>query len=133
MWPCLNYTFKCDSILILLIIKDYKIMSKDFTDKNFESDVIEVSKEKPVLVDFFASWCGPCKMQGPVIDEVSDTVGDKASVGKVDTEQSPEITAKYGIMSIPALKIFKGGNVVEEFVGLQSKESLIGALEKHAK
>jgi len=107
-------------------------MSKQFTDENFQTEVIETSKTKPVLVDFFASWCGPCKMQAPVIEEVAETIGEKAAVGKVDTEAAPEISAKYGIMSIPTLKIFKGGNEVENFVGLQSKESLLAALKKHA-
>ncbi|MFH0892204.1 thioredoxin [Candidatus Falkowbacteria bacterium RIFOXYB2_FULL_47_14] len=107
-------------------------MSKQFTDANFLAEVIEASKTKPVLVDFFAAWCGPCKMQGPVIEEVSTAIGDKAIVGKVDTEAAPEVSSRYGIMSIPTLKIFKGGDEVETFVGLQSKEALLEALGRHA-
>ena len=105
-------------------------MAKEFTDDNFQADVIEASKNKPVLVDFFAAWCGPCKMQGPIVDEVSDAVGDKAAVGKLDTEAAQQIAAKYGVMSIPTLIVFKDGNPAETLVGLQSKESLVTAIEK---
>ena len=105
-------------------------MAKEFTDDNFQADVIEASKNKPVLVDFFAAWCGPCKMQGPIVDEVSDDIGDKAVVGKLDTEVAQQTAAKYGVMSIPTLILFKDGNPAETMVGLQPKESLIAAIEK---
>ena len=82
-------------------------MTKHFTDDNFQSDVIDASKDKPVLVDFFAQWCGPCKMQAPVIDELAEAMGDKAGVGKLDTEEAAATAAKYGVMSIPTLIIFK--------------------------
>lgn len=105
-------------------------MAKEFTDDNFQADVIEASKDKPVLVDFFAAWCGPCKMQGPIVDEVSDALGDKAIIGKLDTEAAQQTAAKYGVMSIPTLILFKDGNPSETLVGLQSKESLVAAIEK---
>jgi len=106
-------------------------MTKEFTNENFQVEAIEASKEKPVLIDFFAAWCGPCKIQGPMVDEVAEAMGDKAVVGKLDTEASHETASKFGVMSIPNLIILKEGKVVENFVGLQPKESLIAALEKH--
>ena len=106
-------------------------MAKEFTDANFESEVIEASKSKPVLVDFFAAWCGPCKMQGPIVEELSNDIGDKAVVGKLDTEANQQTAAQFGVMSIPTLIIFKDGKPAETMVGLQPKESLSSVLEKH--
>lgn len=105
-------------------------MEIEFTDQNFEQEVI--SSEKPVLVDFWAPWCGPCQMMGPVIEQLAEEIGDGAKVGKVNVDENNEVSAKFGIMSIPALKIFKGGVVVKEFVGVQSKEVLKKALEELA-
>lgn len=102
-----------------------------FTDDNFDDSVIAASNDKPVLVDFFATWCGPCKSQAPIIDEVAKEMGDQASVGKLDVDSSPEAAQKFKVMGIPALKIFRNGEVVEEFTGLQQKETLIEALKKH--
>jgi len=106
-------------------------MAQHFTTDGFEKEVLEASKDKPVLVDFFAEWCGPCQAQAPIVEELAEEIGDKAVLGKLNTEESPEIASKYGVMSIPTLKIFKDGNIVEDFVGLQSKEDLKAALEKH--
>ena len=106
-------------------------MAKEFNDSNFQSEVIEASKAKPVLVDFFAPWCGPCKMQGPVVDALAEEMGDKAVIGKLNTEDSPETAAKYGIMSIPTLTVFRNGEAVETMVGLQSAELIKAQLEKH--
>ena len=102
----------------------------EFTDKNFEEEVI--SSKVPVLVDFWAPWCGPCQMMGPIIEDLAEEMGEKAKVGKVNVDENGEISAKFGIMSIPALKIFKGGKVVAEFVGVQSKETLKKTLEELA-
>jgi thioredoxin 1 len=105
-------------------------MSIEFTDENFEEQVLK--SDVPVLVDFWAPWCGPCQMMGPVIDELAKEVGAKAKVGKLNVDENGAIAEKFGIMSIPALKIFKGGQVVKEFVGVQAKEGLKKALEELA-
>lgn len=105
-------------------------MEIEFTDQNFDQEVIQ--SEKPVLVDFWAPWCGPCQMMGPVIEQLAGEMGDKAKVGKLNVDENGETASKFGIMSIPALKIFKGGQVVKEFVGVQAKETLKKALEEVA-
>jgi thioredoxin len=106
-------------------------MAKEFTDANFADDVLIASKDKPVLVDFFAGWCAPCMMQGPIVDQVSDEMGDKAAVGKLDTEAAADTARSYGVMSIPTLLIFRNGEVVKQFVGVQSKDALTNALKSH--
>lgn len=106
-------------------------MAFQFTDENFAKEALEASKEKPVLIDFFADWCGPCKMQGPVVSELAETIGDKAIVGKLDTESAQQTAQRYGIMSIPTLLIIRHGKVVEQMVGLQSKAVLEEMLNKH--
>jgi thioredoxin 1 len=103
-------------------------MSQELTNQNFEQEVLR--SDIPVLVDFYAVWCGPCQMMGPIIDELTKEVEGKFRVFKVNVDDSPEISAKYGIMSIPSLKIFKGGQVVKEFTGVQSKMILKSELEK---
>jgi thioredoxin 1 len=100
-----------------------------FNDKNFEAEVLK--SDQPVLVDFYADWCGPCRMLAPIIEELSKEFEGKAKIGKLSTEDSPEITQKYSIMSIPALKIFKKGKIVWEAVGLQQKAKLVEELKKH--
>jgi len=99
-----------------------------FTDANFESEVIK--SDKPVLVDFWAPWCGPCQMMGPIIEELAKAVEGKYKVGKINVDENGETSQKYGIMSIPAIKIFKDGKVVKEFVGVQSAETLKNELER---
>lgn len=99
-----------------------------FTDNNFETDVLQ--SNKPVLVDFFATWCGPCRMQGPIVEELAAEMGDKVKIGKMDVDQNPQVAQKYGIMSIPTIIIFKDGEIKETLVGLQTKEILKLALEK---
>lgn len=105
-------------------------MEMEFTDANFEKEVLQ--SDAPVLVDFWAPWCGPCQMMGPVIEDLAKEVGEKAKVGKLNVDENGETAAKFGIMSIPALKIFKGGSVVKEYVGVQAKETLKKALEELA-
>jgi thioredoxin len=106
-------------------------MAKIFNDENFQAEVIEVSKTKPVFVDFFAAWCGPCKLQSPIIDELAEEMGEKAVVGKVNTEEAAEVSTQYNIMSIPTLILFKDGEVKEIFNGLQPKESLVEIIKKY--
>ena len=99
-----------------------------FTDQNFDQEVLK--NDKPVLVDFWAPWCGPCQAMGPVIEELAKEVSEKAKVGKINVDENSKTAQDFGIMSIPALKIFKNGKVIKEFVGMQAKETLKEALEK---
>jgi thioredoxin 1 len=100
------------------------------TDGNFESEVLQ--SDKPVLVDFWAVWCGPCQVQGPIVEEVAQALGDKAKVGKFNVDENPNVAQQYGIMSIPTIMIFKNGTVVKQFIGVQSRETLLGELNKLA-
>ena len=106
-------------------------MTQHFNEKNFNEEVVEASNSKPVLVDFFASWCGPCQAQSPIIDELAESCKEKAIIGKLDTGASQRIAADYGVMSIPTILLFKNGKVVENLVGLQLKEILEKAVNKH--
>jgi len=100
----------------------------EFTDQNFDQEVLK--SDKPALVDFWAPWCGPCQMMGPIIEDLAKDMGDKAKVGKINVDENPDTAAKYGVMSIPTIKIFKGGKIVKEFVGVQSKDMLKEELGK---
>ncbi len=100
----------------------------DVTDQTFETDVLKSAT--PVLVDFWAVWCGPCQVQGPIVEEVATALGDKAKVLKLNVDENPMYAQKFGIMSIPTLMIFNNGSVVKQFVGVTSKESLVGELNK---
>ena len=104
-------------------------MSKELelSEQNFEQEVLKANV--PVLVDFWAPWCGPCQMMGPIIAQLAEEMGDKAKVGKLNVDEAGSLASQYGIMSIPALKIFKAGKVVKEFVGVQTAGNLKKALE----
>ena len=97
-----------------------------FTDANFEEEVLK--SDKPVLVDFWAEWCMPCKILAPTIDEVADANTDALKVGKVDTDANREISVKYGISAIPTVIIFNKGEIAKKFVGLTKKEDIEAAL-----
>lgn len=99
-----------------------------FNDSNFESEVL--GSDIPVLVDFFATWCGPCRMQGPIVEELANEMSGKAKVGKLDVDGAPQTAQKYQVMSIPTLLVFKSGELKATLVGLQTKESLKAELEK---
>jgi len=103
-------------------------MAMQFTDQNFEQEVLK--SDKSVLVDFWAVWCGPCQMMGPIVEELAEEVKDKYKVGKMNVDENRETAAKFGIMSIPTLIIFKNGEVVKQLVGVQAKENLKEELEK---
>lgn len=99
------------------------------TDSNFENEVLKAGT--PVLVDFWAPWCGPCRAMGPVIEAIAEEFAGKAKVGKVNVDEEQEYASKYGIMSIPTIMIFKDGEVVEHSVGVQQKADLVAKLNKH--
>lgn len=102
---------------------------RQFTDQNFQSDVLG-EMTKPVLVDFWASWCGPCKVQGPIIEELAKEMGEKVSIGSLEVDENPATAQQYGIMSIPTLAIFKGGKEVWRVAGLQQKQAIIEELKR---
>ena len=100
----------------------------DFTDQNFSEEVLKSSV--PVLVDFWAPWCGPCRMQGPIVEELEkEYVGKKVKIGKLNVDDNGVVAQKYSVMSIPTLIIFHGGKVIEQMVGVQSKDVLKSKLD----
>ncbi|HNX32103.1 MAG TPA: thioredoxin [Holophaga sp.] len=86
-------------------------------------------QDKPVIIDFWAPWCGPCRSQGPILEQVSEKIGDQAIVAKVNVDEEPELSAPFGVQAIPTLVVMKGGKVVQRFVGLQQADTLVKALE----
>ena len=96
------------------------------TDENFENEVLK--SDKICLVDFYADWCGPCKMMSPVIDKIAEEMGDKIKVGKVNSDENVDLVSKYEIMSIPTIMVIQNGETKKTFVGVTSKEEIINAL-----
>ena len=97
-----------------------------FTDANFASEVL--GSNQPVLVDFWAEWCGPCRLLTPTIEELADELGESAKVGKLNVDENPETAARYRISSIPSVLVFQDGELVETLVGVQSKQTYRDAL-----
>lgn len=102
-------------------------MEITLTDENFEEEVIE--SDKPVLVDFWATWCGSCMMLAPIVTEIAEEYADELKVGKVNVDEQPVTSLEYKVASIPTLMLFKGGKVVKKTVGYMSKSELITELE----
>lgn len=103
-------------------------MALEITDSNFEDVVLKA--DKPVLIDFWAEWCGPCRMVGPVVEELAKDYEGKAVIGKVNVDENPEISVRYGIRNIPALLFFKNGEIVDKQIGAVPKSVLNEKLEK---
>lgn len=105
-------------------------MEYTFTDSNFESEVLK--SNAPVLVDFWAPWCGPCRMMGPIVEELAKEMeGGKVKIGKVNVDENQTVAGQYNVMSIPTFLVFKDGKVVDQQVGGAAKEALKQLLEKH--
>lgn len=102
-------------------------MAIELTDANFEELVLK--SNKPVLVDFWAEWCGPCRMVGPIVEELHNDYEDKAIIGKVNVDHNPEVSAKYGIRSIPTVLFFKNGEIVDKQVGAAPKATYSSKLD----
>ena len=101
----------------------------EVTDSSFKNEVLD--SEVPVLVDFWAPWCGPCRMVAPVVEEIADQYKEQIKVVKVNTDENPTVASEYGIRSIPTLMIFKGGQRVDMVVGAVPKTTLANTIEKH--
>ena len=99
---------------------------REFTEGNFESEVLQSSE--PVLVDFWAEWCQPCRLLGPTIDALAERFDGQVKVGKIDTDAQQQVAVKYGISAIPTVILFKGGEPVKKFVGLTSEDDLAAAM-----
>ncbi|MDR0484097.1 MAG: thioredoxin [Alphaproteobacteria bacterium] len=106
-------------------------MPKEIKDADFQESVVEKSKSKPVLVDFWAAWCGPCKMIAPILEDVSRDMGDSSDIVKLNVDENPITTGNFGIRSIPTLIIFKGGVEVERIIGLSGRDEINNLLKKH--
>ncbi|MBR2100235.1 MAG: thioredoxin [Eubacterium sp.] len=100
-------------------------MVKNIDNSNFDSEVM--ASNKTCLIDFYATWCGPCKIMSPIVDEIAEE-NPEITVGKVDVDEAGELAAQFGIMSIPTIIVFKNGEISETFVGVTSKDSIISAL-----
>ena len=120
-------------VFLLLAVRDginrktIDTMALEITDANFEELVMNA--DKPVLVDFWAVWCGPCRMVGPIVEELAKDYGDKAVIGKVDVDNNPETAAKFGIRNIPTILFFKNGEIADKQVGAAPKQAFAAKLD----
>jgi thioredoxin 1 len=102
-------------------------MALELTDSNFEELVIK--SDKPVIVDFWAEWCGPCRMVGPIVNEIGNDYNGRAVVGKLDVDSNPEVTQRFGIRNIPTILFFKNGEIADKQVGAVPKAAIVSKLE----
>ena len=103
-------------------------MALEITDSNFEETVLK--SDKPVMIDFWAAWCGPCRMVGPIIDELSEEYDGKAIIGKIDIDSNQQYAAQFGVRNIPTVLVFKDGELVDRKVGVSSKNDYAEAIDK---
>ena len=103
-------------------------MAKDVTSASFQADVLDSAR--PVLVDFWAEWCGPCRMVSPILDQIGEEYADKITIVKVNVDNEPALAQQYGITGIPALQVFKGGQLVKSMVGAKPKQILVNDLNE---
>ena len=96
------------------------------TEENFENEVLK--SNIPVIIDFYADWCGPCKMMSPIIDTISEELGDNVKVGKINTDENTNLAMQYGIMSIPTILIIKNGEIAKSFIGVTDKVTIVNEL-----
>jgi len=101
----------------------------EFTDQNFEQEVLK--SEQPVLVDFWAAWCAPCRMVAPAVESIAEEYAGRAKVGKLNVDENLSVTSRYSIRGIPTLLLFKGGQIQEQIVGATSKDAISKLLDKH--
>lgn len=96
------------------------------TSENYEEEVLK--SDKPVIIDFYADWCGPCRAMSPIIDEIAEEMADKITVGKINVDENQDLAMEYGVMSIPTIVIIKNGKVENTFVGVRDKSEILGAI-----
>lgn len=101
------------------------------TDSSFEEKVIKASNEQPVFVDFWATWCGPCKMLAPIVEQLADEKANQLKVVKIDVDENEEVSRRFGIMSIPTMILFKDGKPVKQLVGYMSKDRILSQIGDH--
>jgi len=101
----------------------------EFTDQNFEQEVLK--SEQPVLVDFWAEWCGPCRLVAPTVEALAGEYAGRAKVGKLNVDENQSVTSRYNIRGIPTLLLFKNGEIAQQWVGAHSKDAIVKILEKH--
>jgi thioredoxin 1 len=101
---------------------------QEITDSTFEAEVLQA--DKPVLVDFWAPWCGPCRMVGPVLDEIAGEKQDAVKIVKINTDENYQFAGKYGVMSLPTLLIFKGGQPVDKLIGAHPKRTIVDRIDQ---